>query len=290
MPFSLEPSVTGVVYAALAVAAGAPVFGDGLRALRLRRHLATLSERRLTDAPTGFVHTSGRVALDTPLFSPLSNQPCAGFRLELLGGGARADARPVAAVERRQPFRLIAGRTSARVMAVDSPWRLAETARRTIAPGDPISEHLSGLFADCPELFWMRRQSQSLVLVERALLAGAEAHVIGQMRVARPYEVPLESEVLKTGTDDTAITVHREHTSGPFGIERRQPGRPFAAEVDLWMDRGGHLDFVLVADAAPAATSLVPARWRLAGLVLGPVLSLGALMFIAHAADVLRSR
>jgi hypothetical protein len=96
--------------------------------------------------------------------------------------------------------------------------------------------------------------------------------------------------VLRTGTDDAAITVTSEPTAGPFGIERRQPGRPFAAEADLWIDRGGPLDAVMVSDTAPAVAALMPARWRLAGLVLGPALSLGALMFIAHAADVLRSR
>src|SRR5438477_9173993 len=98
MLFSLEPSVMGVALAALTVAGGAPVFGDALRALRLRRHLAALSERPLVGSTTGFVHTRGRVALDTPLFSPLSNRPCAGFQLELLGPGRRA----VATIERRQ--------------------------------------------------------------------------------------------------------------------------------------------------------------------------------------------
>ncbi|MBI1795854.1 MAG: hypothetical protein HY076_05445 [Candidatus Eisenbacteria bacterium] len=285
MDFTLEPSVMGVAFAAFAVAAGAPVFGDGLRAFRLRRHLAALKEAALADAPTGFVYTRGRVVLDAPLFAPLSNRPCAGFRLELRGAGAR----PAAVIERRQPFRIVSGATSARVVATDGAWRLTETGRRTIAPGDAISEHLTALFEDCAELFWMRRQSQPVVLVERALMAGDEAHVVGQMRVARPYEMPVESEALRTGTDDAAIVETHTRSGGPFGIERRQPGRPFASETDLWMDRGGHLDFVLVSDAEPAAAALAPPPWRMAGLVLGPALSLGALTFLAHAADVLRA-
>lgn len=286
MDITLEPSVMGVAFAGLAVAAGAPLFGDGLRTLRLRRHLAGLTPQPLAEEPTGFAYTSGRVALDGPLFSPLSARPCAGFVLELHGGGSR----PAAIVERRRPFRIVGGEISARVMATEGAWRLHETARREVAPGQAMSEHLTALFENCPEVFWLQKQARAVLLVERALFAGEEAHVVGQIRHARPYEVPVEVEALRTGTDDQAVTVPSPRPGGPFGIERRHPGRPFAAEANLWIDRGGHLDFVFVSDQAPTPSTLTPPAWRLGGLVLGPALSLAALLFLAHVADVLRDR
>lgn len=285
MPLTLEPSFAGVAVAALAVAAGAPIFGDGLRALRLRRHLAGLGRRPLAGEPTGFVHTSGRVSLDGPLFSPLSGKACAGFVLELHRPGGTI----AASIERRGPFRLVDGKVSARVLAMDTKWRIGETARREIRPGDPLSENLSSLLENCPEMLWLRRQAETIVLVERALLAGEEAHVVGVARQGRPWEMPQEMEMLRTGTDDQALAPAPVRTSGPFGIERRHPGRPFPVETDLWIDRGGHLDFVLVSDRPPAAAALTPPAWRLAGLVLGPSLSLGALLFLARIADQLRA-
>jgi len=73
--------------AAALIAGGAPLFSSGLRALRLRRELGRA--RAATDpAQPGYVALSGRVALESPLFSPLSARPCAGFRLEVRGLGA----------------------------------------------------------------------------------------------------------------------------------------------------------------------------------------------------------
>ena len=72
------PTPAGLTFAAIAVALGAPLFSDGLRALRLRRQLEALRETGLTDSLAGFAHARGRVALDSPLFSPLSGEPCAG--------------------------------------------------------------------------------------------------------------------------------------------------------------------------------------------------------------------
>jgi len=136
---------------------------------------------------------------------------------------------------------------------------------------------------------------------------------VGYVRHARPYELSPELELLRTGTDDVVQMVaggaeeafdfesdaHEPDAepskppargSGPFGIERRSPGRPFPGEVDLWVDGGGLLDFVLVSDAPPAGQDLVVSRWRTLGLLLGPALSLSGLIYLAHAADQLRNQ
>jgi len=318
MDFSLEPTVAGAAFAALAVAGGGPIFSGGLRALRLRRGVSHLVERPLAEAPSGFLHTRGRVVLDSPLFSPLSGKPCAGYRLEVRGAGSRV----AASVEERRPFRIVGGEVSARVLAGSARWRVAETGRREIRPGEPLSENLATLLQDRPEVFWLQRQRVPLVITEHALMAGGECHVIGQARHARPYELPAELELARTGTDDqtrltAAATAEPTGTAadaggvvtgparaldgarpatewprggGPFGIERRQPGRPFPAEVDLWVDGGGHLDFVLVSDAPPARADLTVSWWRGLGLVMGPAMSLAGLLYLAHAADQLRAR
>lgn len=318
MDIALQPTVAGAFFAALAVAGGAPLFGDGLRTFRLRRRLTRLRERPLDQEPTGFVHTRGRVVLDSPLFSPLSGRPCAGFRLDVRGGGmARA-----AAVEQRRPFRIASGETSARVLAAGGRWRLSQTASREFTADEKLSENLAALLQGCSEVAWLRRQRLPVLITERALFAGAEAHVVGCARKARPYEVHPEVELLRTGTDDiiqlspgravklAAVDPEPEPThgtaldtdappegatdasprSGPFGIERRQPGRPFAGEADLWVDSGGMLDFVLVSDSPPAPGELSVSRWRTLGLMLGPALSLSGLIYLAHAAELLRGQ
>jgi len=313
MDILVQPTLAGAAFAALAVAGGAPMFSDGLRTFRLRRQFQNLSERPLAEEPVGFVHTSGRVLLDSPLFSPLTGKPCAGFRLELQGGTI---ARTTVAEERR-PFRIASGSTSARVMASSGRWVVSETGRREIEPDEPLSANLEALLKRSAEFGVLRQRQIPMVLTERALFAGAESHVVGYVRHARPYELPPEMELMRTGTDDVVEMVSGrgresfdleleddpappepvdapepgpQKSSGPFGIERRAPGRPFPGEVDLWVDGGGLLDFVLISDAAPAGEHLVVSRWRTLGLLLGPALSLTGLLYLAHAADQLRNQ
>lgn len=304
MDLSLEPTVVGAAFAALAVAGGAPLFTDGLRTLRLRRHFAGLSERRLEEAPTGFIRTHGRVVLDGPLFSPISAKPCAGFRIQVEGGRSG----PVTAAEERRSFRIVVGETSARIVSGARPWLLSETARRLVEPGETLSENLAAMLRGSPEVALLRRQGRPIVLVERALLAGSDCHVVGFARHSRPYELPEEMEMIRTGTDDAVPvlagaapagaadpawvdgatlvqTEPRPKRSGPFGIERRLPGRPFPGDVDLWVDGGGLLDFVLVSDSPPGRDALSISPWRILGLLLGPALSLSGLLYLAHAAE-----
>lgn len=310
MDILFQPTLAGAAFAALAVAGGAPWFSDGLRALRLRRQFESLAKRPLEEEPVGFVHTSGRVLLDSPLFSPLSGKPCAGFRLELQGG---AMARSTV-VEQRRAFRIVSGSTSARVMAGGGRWVVSETGRREIEPGEPLSENLEALLEHSAEFMVLRQRQAPMVLIEHALFAGADSHVVGYVRHARPYELPPELELVRTGTDDVVqmvagraeeiVDLEAEgyesgperpeatppRSAGPFGIERRSPGRPFPGEVNLWVDGGGLLDFVLISDAPPAGENLVVSRWRTLGLLLGPALSLTGLLYLAHAADQLRNQ
>lgn len=313
MEFLLQPTIAGAALAALAVAGGAPFFSDGLRAFRLRRQFERLKEQPLDQEPIGFIHTQGRVLLDSPLFSPLTGRPCAGYRLDVQGAGASSST----VVEERRSFRLVRGETTARVMAGSGRWALAETGRREIAPDEVLSENLSALLARSADVLLLRTRGVPIVLTERALFAGAETHVVGQVRVARPFELPSEMELMRTGTDDVVQTVQGTprpaiglvpepeeaptaesetaeslppRSTGPFGIERRSTGRPFPGDVDLWMDGGGLLDFVLVTDQAPSQDLLAVSKWRTLGLLLGPALSLTGLLYLAHAADQLRSQ
>lgn len=310
MDIILQPTIAGAAFAALAVAGGAPIFSDGLRAFRLRRQFEQLSERPLDEEPVGFIHTRGRLLLDSPLFSPLTGKPCAGYRLEVQGSGAAR----ATVVEERRPFRIVSGDTSARVMAGAGRWVVSETGRREIAPDESVSEHLSALLAHSPNVLLLKHRRMPMVLTEYALFAGAETHVVGHVRHARPFELSPEMELMRTGTDDvvqlvsghptTAFELVPERaeepevapeslpprTTGPFGIERRAPGRPFPGDVDLWVDGGGLLDFVLVSDAPPAGDQLAMSRWRTLGLLLGPALSLTGLLYLAHAADQLHSQ
>src|SRR2546422_481300 len=90
---------------------------------------------------------------------------------------------------------------AAAAVAGGGPWELAPTSRREVRPGEAVSEHLDALLRRCAEAGWLRGQGRSLTLTERALLAGAECHVIGQARAARPYELPVQAELVRTGTD-----------------------------------------------------------------------------------------
>jgi hypothetical protein len=273
----IHPTGPGLLCAAAAVAAGAPLFSDALRALRLRRTLASLRAAKLEDAPSGFVHLSGRVALESPLFAPLSGRRCAAFGLEVRTSGAAA----LRSIEDRRHFWLIDGARSARVMSEPARWELGVSAERDVAHGDTLSEHLTALLEGVPEAVWARGAGATLHLVERALLAGTECHVIGFARHARATEAESESEWVRTGTDDVAL---------PAGTNAGQAaGIDTLAEPELCIGSGEPFDFVLVSDRPPDLRQLGVPAWRLAGLVAGPALSLAGLSYLAGALDTLRA-
>jgi alkylated DNA nucleotide flippase Atl1 len=260
----------GCALAAGLVVAGAPTFGSGLRALRLRRRLRRLATLDLSSDASGFGQVKGRVALESPLVGPLSAKPCAGFVLEVL---TESRGR-VATLEDRRAFRLIGDGVSARVVGADLvAWDLEVTAERVVRPGDSISQNLTALFEGSAEVAWVRHRGGTVRLIERALLAGQSAHVIGRIRAAHPHELP-EAEVLaRTGTDDVPVWLT------PVGS---------TPEADLWIEPDGPLDYLRVFDHLPTSAELSIPMWRVLGVALGPTLALAGLLYLARAADRLR--
>src|SRR5262245_57738525 len=98
----LQPSVAGLMLAVAAIVAGAPLFASGLRAIRLRQHFHRLRHQPLAELPGGFAHVYGRVALESPLFAPLTATACAGFELEVRAAGLSLHRR----VDEHRSFRL----------------------------------------------------------------------------------------------------------------------------------------------------------------------------------------
>ena len=270
----LYPSGAGMLLAAAAVVVGAPLFSDGLRALRLRRHFAALRQTPLADRPSGFASVHGTVVLESPMFAPLSGSPCAGYRLEMLAFG-----HPVArALEERRPFRLIDGGRSARVLEAGGRWDLGITAERDVEAKETLTERLSALIARVPEASMARRSGRSIRLIERALAAGRECYVVGFAREARRYEAANDMELARTGTDDAL--------GASYGTSSPQAPGP---DVDLLIGVGEHLDFMLVSDQPPSARQLRMPIWRSLGIALGPALTLAGLIYLASALDAWRA-
>jgi hypothetical protein len=270
----LESTPATWALAAAAVVAGAPLFASGLRALRLRRHLAGLAESPLSEGPTGFVLVRGQVALESPLVAPLSGRPCAGFRLEVRRNGPAT----LAAIDERRSFRLVSGGVTARLCDSErATWDLSVVTERAVAPEEPLTANLAALLARSPEAAWLRRCGEPLVLIERALVAGQECFVIGSARHARPAELAeaavelAETQWARTGTDDLPA--------------QALSARDGSTGADLWIDVGGHLEFLRVSDRAPELRPLLPSRWRILGLALGPLIGIAGLLFLAGAAE-----
>jgi hypothetical protein len=266
----VHPTAGGLACAIGAVVAGAPLFSDGLRSLRLRRHLDGLGERPIDESLDGFAHVSGRVALESPMFSPLSSAPCAGFQLEVRAVGVPV----VKTIEERRSFRVAASGGSARLDSTEGCWSLSATAEREVAADEPLTEGLSRLLERVPEAMWWRRAGGRLRLVERALLAGSACHVVAFARRAHPLELPVSLEVVRTGTGST-LEVAAANAAAPVS--------------GWWLGPGEFLDFTFVSDRAPAARDLAVPLWRTLGAFVGPALSLLGLLYLAAAADHLRA-
>lgn len=262
------PTLAGVLVAAAAVAIGAPLFGAGLRALRLRRVLGRVRPARLEEAEPGVVQAQGRVALESPLFAPLSGQRCAGFRLEAEG----VDVPASRAIEDLRPFRLVGGGTVARVASTAARWDMPVTAERILEPDEPLTERLLALLSEMPEAAWLRQSGRRIRLIERALLSGAECHVIGQL--ARVGQVEWREEVLlgRTGTDDQPITI------GTLIAETGDAPSAWIGPVD-------RTDWMHVSGAPVDPVSLRTPLRNLAALAAGPLLGLLGLLYLAAAAD-----
>lgn len=287
LPAWLHPTAAGFSLAAAAVAAGAPIFSDGLRALRMRRLVPRLREVALARTASGMAHARGTVVLESPLFSPLSRVPCAGFQLEVRGAGT-----PVArAIDVFRPFRISSGGVSARVRGPRLRWILAETATRDVAPDQPLTQNLAALLQRVPEALWLRRSRVTLRLTERALLEGVECHVVGEVHGGREQEVGEGIDLARTGTDDVVsypVPLRIDRASQPTRTPRRAviSGEP---AFDLRIDPGEPMGYVLVSDRAPEPRHIAVPLLRIAGLALGPLLSFAGLLYLVLAADQLRA-
>jgi len=288
-PVWLHPTAAGLSFAAAAVAAGAPIFGDGLRALRLRRLYPRLREVALARTASGMAHARGTVVLESPLFSPLSAVPCAGFQLEVRGAGT-----PMArGIEVFRPFRISSGGVTARVQGGKVHWVLSPTASRDVAPDQPLTQNLEALLGRVPEALWLRRSRMTLRLTERALLEGVECHVVGHVRDAHMERAAESVAVARTGTDDAmqiAVANGATRDRGSRGMRARIPAAYSQNPgFDLTIGAGDPLGYVLVSDQPPEPRHLVVPAIRMAGLALGPLLSLSGLVYLALAADLLRA-
>lgn len=264
--FEIPVTVGGLLAAIACVAGGGPLFAFGLRALRSRRAFARLREEPLSAELSGLVRVSGTVGLDSPLFAPLSNQPCAGFTLIADAEGTRIRG----IVRQQRTFLLEGAPCGVRVEAAEHPWRLAMTAQRRIAAGEPVSERLAELFEASPELRWLRRSGMALRLSEHALLPHARVHVLAHARVVASDAVLGEDVSMRTGTDDGRMT--------PFTSSARSN--------DLVLSDEGHAPCA-VADSAAMLDASAPPRWQAAGALLGPLVTMAGLLYLAHAAELL---
>ncbi|NOT35441.1 MAG: hypothetical protein HOP12_14950 [Candidatus Eisenbacteria bacterium] len=269
MDGTFQPSFPGALLAIGAIAAGAPLFGEGLRALRLSRLFATLDDQPVDARPRGFASVKGRVALESPLFAPLSAEPCAGFVLRIF----QATGGQITTIEERRPFRLVSNGVSAHVGTSGMPWRLRETARRELHASEEPSQNLASLLARSPEASWVRRAGATLVLVELSLKPGSECHVVGEVRGMRGGHAVAAELALRTGTDGETTTA--------FVAADREP--------DLWIDDSGGSDYLLVSNRDDERPGLPHLKARFLGLVFGPALSGMGLLYLAWAAEQLRA-
>lgn len=271
--FELVPSATGLMFAAAAIAIGAPLFSGGLRALRLARAFRGLTECTLARAAGGVAHVRGRVVLESPMFAPLSGAPCAGYRLEISGGQGAVSS----ALEDFRPFRIADGDRVARVNTEDLRCDLGRTTSRDVRADEGLSEKLAMLMERVPEARWLRRCGGTLTLTERVLAAGAECHVVGSLLQLREVTATAETEWLATGTDGGAVASIAASTTAA------------TAEPGYQIDSGEHLGFLLISDRAPDPGRFRLSPWSVAGIVVGPALSLAGLIYFARVADHLRS-
>ncbi len=265
--FEIPVSAAGLALAAASVVAGAPWFADGLRSLRARRALSALRPEAMAQAASGLCELHGRVELESPLFSPLSARPCAGYLLEVRGVGTRIGG----SVSEVRPFRLIEGEERVHVDTESVTWQLAVTAEREVAPGAAIPERIRTLMDSNGELRWLRASGGALQLVERALCAGTECSILGELRQERVVTYSETAWVAGTGTDGQAVHAASIPVTDANLHRRMVPS-------DL-------LERIVVADGALDAAQLAPPLWRVSGALLGPALALAGLVYLAHAAD-----
>jgi hypothetical protein len=264
----LPANAAGTLVAIACVIAGGPCFADGLRALRARRALAALRRAPGGALEPGLVCVKGRVALDSPLFAPLSTAPCAGFVVDVhLPDGSLAGR-----VHEVRGFRLETASGIA-VIGAGASWEPGVTAERTVESFSELSANLAALLRRTPELAWLEGRTGALRVVERALPASREAFVLGTAE-RLVFEQAEPVRLLRTGTDDVEFAVAGDAVATP--------------EWRIGAD--GPLERCIVSDRAPQPERYAPPAWRVAGALLGPVLTLAGLVALARATGPLLGR
>ena len=269
---SIPVTAFGLLVAAGCVAAGAPLFAMGRRALRLRGVFGSLVERPLAADASGWVQVSGRVALVSPLFAPLSGKRCAGFQLEVCGVQSRVGG----VVSEQRPFRLDCGERSAQVSPDRAQWRLPVTAERTLGSEDALPERLAQLLESNAEIRWLRDRRVPLRIVERALESGATVTVMGVAREERVETLAEHVELAATGTDDGVATTITEGD--------------LVSTAELWLvgDDAAETGPRVFTDK-PDTRALMPPAWLLGLVGLGPALTMLGLLYLVRAAGPLVS-
>lgn len=278
----LPPTFVTFALAAGSVVAGAPLFATGRRALRLRHALASLREVALGPESTGLVAVRGRVALEGPMFAPLSGRPCAGFSLEVAGDRMRVGA----VLHELRPFRLLGESASARVVAEHARLGTAVTAEKLLAAGEALPQRLAELLGRSPEVRWLLDRRVPLRLVERALEVGAEVVVTGMARPAFAAGTAFAS-MASVQTVQLAAT----GTDGGGWADVSEQSVTANTEPSVWIESGEPLERLEIASAAPTAAQLAAPRWHIALVVAGPLLALAGVLALAQlAAPLLEGR
>lgn len=255
IPISSGPS--GAVVALACIVAGGPLFAAGLRAWRARFALDRLRADADGALAPGLQLVHGPVALDGPMFAPLSGRPCAGFTLEVRDeSGALAGT-----LHEGRAFTLRTFAGDVRVEA-GAEWRVAITDERTFGSGAELTERLSAMLAQVPELRWRMQRGRPLILMERALVAGRDAWVVGCLALEAPV-YRAGAEVARTGTGD-------------------EEPLPEGGDAEWCAGAGPEFDRAIVSDRRPEPRDLAPASWKVAGVALGPALALGGLLHLAQ--------
>ena len=264
---SIPVTAFGLLVALGCVVAGAPLFAMGRRALRLRSALGSLVERPLAADTSGWVQVSGRVALVSPLFAPLSGKRCAGFALEVCGVQSRVGG----VVREQRAFRLDGGERSALVSPDRAVWQLPMTAERTIASEDALPERLAQLLESNAEIRWLRDRRAPLHIVERTLEAGVNVTVMGVARQEWAETRIEQIELAATGTDDGVATTITEGDTESAG--------------ELWLVGDDVAETgPRVFTAKPDPRSFIPPAWLLGLVGLGPALTMFGLLYLVRAA------
>ena len=270
--------------AAGSVVAGAPLFAAGRRAFRVRHALAALDVVPLDARLSGLVAVRGVVALESPLFAPLSGRPCAGFTLEVAGERTRIGAM----IHELRPFRLQGESCVARVVAERAHLTTAVTSERVLAPGEALPERLAALLAGSAEVRWLLDRRVPLRVVERALEIGASIVVTG---IARPARVSHAGTATVASVEMVELAATGTDGGGWGTVVVSDTIDAAVSEPELWLETGELLDQLEVSATSPSAARLAPPSWQIALVLAGPLLTITGLLLLAHlAAPLIQGR